>query len=183
MKPLHIDNNKIFINNYEGKGFGDNAKAIAVKLHEIYPKVNICWLVNNKDMSMPLWITQIVKSEESVFSIVKQMSTSRVWIYNLRAQLEDVKKKNQFYIMTWHGGTPLKMIESDAGNMTGKAYVRRAKYDSKIANLMISGNGFMTNLMKNSFWYNGPIIETGTPRLDVLFEKNEIYVMSIGFLI
>ena len=37
---------------------------------------------------------------------------------------------------------------------------------------MISGCHFRTKIMKNSFWYDGDILEKGTPRNDVLFTAN-----------
>lgn len=41
--------------------------------------------------------------------------------------------------------------------------------DSKAIDLMISSDGFMTNLYHKSFWYDGPVYECGYSRDDIFF--------------
>lgn len=84
------------------------------------------------------------------------------------------KKNGQKYIMTWHGSTPLKKIEGDAQSELGKSYVRAAKVDSKMCDLMISNSKWFTNLIHKSFWYDGAILENGVPRNDIFFDKDKI---------
>jgi len=82
------------------------------------------------------------------------------------------KHPTQKYIMTWHGSLPLKRVEKDVEDVLGEAYVKKAKYDSSICDLMFSGNKFHTDLYRRSFWYNGEILESGTPRCDILFNES-----------
>jgi len=81
------------------------------------------------------------------------------------------KRKGQYYIQTWHGGFPLKKIEKDAENKIGKGYVDIAKRDSKLADLFISNSKFCTNLYRSAFWYEGEIIESGSPRCDIIINN------------
>ena len=71
--------------------------------------------------------------------------------------------------MLWHGGIALKRIEKDAENNLGFSYTMKAKRDSRTCDLMISGCNFQTELLKNKFWYNGEILESGIPRNDIFF--------------
>lgn len=81
------------------------------------------------------------------------------------------KRPQQKYLMLWHGGVALKKIEKDAQDKLGYGYIRKAKIDSRIADLMISGCDFQTRLLKESFWYDGEILEKGIPRNDIFFNK------------
>ena len=83
-----------------------------------------------------------------------------------------IKRKEQKYIMMWHSSMSVKKVEKDAENSLSEYYIKAAKYDSSNCDLMISGCQFRTKIMKNSFWYDGDILEKGTPRNDVLFTAN-----------
>ena len=76
------------------------------------------------------------------------------------------------YIQIWHGGAAGKKCERDAENKLGKKYVEMSIKDGASTDLMISSDGFMTNLYHTSFWYNGPVAETGYPRYDILFKDD-----------
>jgi CDP-glycerol glycerophosphotransferase len=84
------------------------------------------------------------------------------------------KRKEQKYLMLWHGGVALKRIEKDAEANLSFTYLQRAKHDSKVCNLMISGCNFQTKLLKEKFWYSGEILEKGIPRNDIFF-KTELH--------
>lgn len=81
------------------------------------------------------------------------------------------KRPQQKYLMLWHGGVALKRIEKDVEDKLGYGYVKKAKIDSRICDLMISGCRFQTRLLKDSFWYEGEILEKGIPRNDIFFDK------------
>lgn len=83
-----------------------------------------------------------------------------------------IKGKGQKYIMTWHAGMGLKKVEKDAESQLPKSYLRSAKYDSSICDLMLSGSRYMTDTIRRAFWYNGDILEYGIPRNDILFKDN-----------
>lgn len=82
-----------------------------------------------------------------------------------------LKKKTQKYIMMWHGPFALKRIEKDAEKQLSKEYVRNAKLDSRMCDLMLSNSKMFTRLIRSSFWYTGEILEKGIPRNDVFYDK------------
>mgnify|MGYP000915936336 CR=1 FL=1 len=84
-----------------------------------------------------------------------------------------LKKKKQYYVQTWHNYLAFKAIEKEAENMLDKSYLRSAKSDSKKMNLLLSSSKFTTEQYKNYFWYNGEILEKGTPRNDILFKDHQ----------
>lgn len=83
-----------------------------------------------------------------------------------------VKRKKQKYVMTWHSSMGIKKIEKDAEKELPRTYIQNAKYDSSICDLILSGCRFRSDIIKRAFWYNGEILEGGTPRNDILFKNN-----------
>ena len=80
------------------------------------------------------------------------------------------KRKGQKYAMLWHAGVALKRIEADVADRLSFNYLQRAKADSKVCDLMISGCHMQTELQKYRFWYDGEILECGIPRNDIFFD-------------
>jgi CDP-glycerol glycerophosphotransferase len=83
------------------------------------------------------------------------------------------RRKEQIYLQTWHSSLRLKAIEGDAESDLGINYIENAKYDSKQISYVLSGCEFSSQIFKNSFWYNGEVLNTGTPRIDYLLEQSK----------
>lgn len=109
---------------------------------------------------------------------IHELYTSKYIISNMRSgcvlDTFFVKRKNQKYIMTWHGGFPLKKIEADAVDSLQSSYIREAKFDSSMCDLMISNSKMFTRRIKDAFWYEGEILEEGLPRNDIFYKKDQI---------
>ena len=150
-----INNNKIVIASFGGKGYGSEGKAIADRLMEARNDVDIVWLVRNPDEKLPKDIRGIKFA--SIKAIYEQV-TAKVWIDNRRKPGYVRKRRGQYYIHTWHGGGPcLKWVEKDASDTLPREYIEYAINDSKMANLMVSGSDWRTKNMRDSFWYDGEI--------------------------
>jgi len=166
-----IKNNRILFVSYYGKGYGDNAKYISNELLKEKDKYQIIWCTKKiyKD-SLPEG-TKYVRYKSLKY--LYYLSTAKIWINNTRFEYGIKKRKKQYYIQTWHSSLRLKLIEKDAEKYLKQQYIKTAKNDSKLCDVIISGCRFSTNIYKNSFWYNGEIFETGTPRCDLFFKKND----------
>ena len=82
------------------------------------------------------------------------------------------KRKDQYYIQTWHSSLRLKQIEKDAESSLQEHYIKMAKKDSEKCDLLLSGCAYSTEIFKRAFWYKGAIFEHGTPRNDVLVQNH-----------
>lgn len=163
-----IQNNKIIIVNYYGKGFGDMGKNICEEMNISTQLNKIYWAVKNKYINtIPDYIIP-VKYNSILF--LYHLATSHIWINNTRFELGTIKRKNQFYIQTWHGGLGLKKIEKEANDLLS-TYVVQAKQDSKMIDVMISNCKYRTKQYLNNFWYNGKVLEFGLPRNDIFFKN------------
>jgi CDP-glycerol glycerophosphotransferase len=75
------------------------------------------------------------------------------------------KKRKQLNISTWHG-TPMKKIGINIPNIKTEVLFTTSDY-------LLSGSRYTTTIFKESFPFKGmKIIETGTPRTDILLSKD-----------
>lgn len=165
MRIFPLKKNKIFISNFCGKGYGDNAKYICEELFK-KNKYDIVWLVNDLKMDMP---KEIRKVKRNTIKQVYELCTAGIWIDNCRKPIYVRKRKKQYYIQTWHGDIGNKKIEKDVVDSLSPEYVKAAQNDSKMINIIISGNEWFTNLVKRAFWYEGEIGTYGSPRRDIFY--------------
>lgn len=167
---LPIKNNKVVFQNFNGKGFGDNPKYIANELIK-KENIDIVWIV--KEFSQNSFPNKIRQVKKYTLRYFYELATAKVWVSNNRLEKFIIKRKNQVYIQTWHGGLGLKKVEKDAEDKLSKKYIKLAKKDSKMIDYAISNSTYRTNIYKNSFWYDGKILEIGCPRNDIFFDNKK----------
>jgi len=164
-----IKKNKIFFQNFNGKGYGDNPKYIAQEILRRNLDFELVWA------AIPEYYKNIPEMIKIVpyrsIRAVYEEATSGIWIDNCRKQLYVKKRKKQYYIQTWHGTVNLKRIEKDVEFNLSGYYIKQAKHDSFLADLFISECNFTSKLYKSSFWYNGEILECGSPKEDLLINN------------
>lgn len=176
-----IKNNKIIIWSNSFKSYGCNPKYITEYLMKERKGVyDIVWVVDST-LPVPKGIpdgVRVVKyfSQQYLY----ELHTAHFVICNARTSGSYFwnKRKGQIYIQTWHSSLRLKTIEGDASEFLPDRYINAAKSDSKKIDFIISGCSFSSNIFKNSFWYDGEVIECGTPRIDYLIndnKKDELY--------
>lgn len=174
--PLH--ENKVYLTNFNGRGFADNQKYIAKELLSREKEYHLVWLLQNpKEQKLPEKITAV---KTGTFREIYHMATSKFWINNVRFNQYFKKRKGQFYIQTWHAGLGFKRIEKDVEDTLSKEYIAMAKKDSAAIDLIVSNGPFMTNHFRRIFWYDGEFLEKGHPRNDIFYtagkkEREEIY--------
>lgn len=164
-----IKNNKVVITSYFGKGYGDNAKYIAEELLK-EEKFDIVWLLGDLSDELP---NAIRKVKYDSFAAIYELATAKIWIDNCRKPIYARKRFNQYYIQTWHGDIGNKRVENDANDSLYNSYIKMAKRDSKMADLFVSGNQWMTEKYRTSFWYEGEVAKCGYPRRDILYSDTE----------
>lgn len=174
-----IKKNKIVVCNYFGKGYGDNGKYIINEILNQKLNYDVVWLLKKELINKSNFPDGIRIVEYGSIKGLYELATAKVWIDNCRKTFYPLKRKMQYYLQTWHGGIPLKKIEKDVGNKLSWHYVKIAKNDSKMANLFISNSEFCTNMYKKAFWYQKEILETGSPRCDILINEDNCTVEKI----
>ena len=160
---------------FDGKQYSCNPRYLSEYILENHPEFKVYWFfrknVNIEGIDRRI---ECVRYKSWKYKLI--MNTAEFHITNCRTDPYKFywwKRKSQKYIMLWHGGVALKRIEKDAEDKLGFAYLTKAKIDSKACSLMVSGCDFQTYLLKNVFWYNGEVLEQGTPRCDIFFNKEQ----------
>lgn len=163
-----VDRRKIVFINFNGKGYGCNPKYIAESLIRNNVECKMVWLVRNKNEEMP---SMIKKVKYGSIRAYYEMATAKIWVSNTRNYKFAIKKKEQFYIQTWHASLGYKKVEGEIEEYLDKKYVEEAKKDGRTTDLIISDNDISTNLYKNNFWYDGEVKNIGLPRNDILYSR------------
>ena len=175
-RHLPIQNNKVVMWADSQRHFGCSPKYIALCLLKRYPgQFDIVWVLD-ETVEVPVEIPngiRIVKNFSMEY--LKEIHTAKFVICNMRTYdgLYWHKRSNQVYIQTWHSSLRLKKIEGDAISSLGENYKNAAKRDSEKIDLLLSGCKFSTDIFKRAFWYDGEIMESGTPRCDILLNDTE----------
>lgn len=172
-----IINNKIVFDNYMGKGFGCNSKAVAEKLLEKYPgEFEIVWLATKGNSNPQNFPEEIKIVDYASPEARKEFATAKVWVSNyhkismIRKGLR--KKKDQFFIQMWHGSLGIKKIENDVQCLTEQNdWLRLAKMSSRMTDYWISNSKFETQVYKRAFWEVSNVLEYGHPRNDMLINE------------
>lgn len=162
---LPIRKNRVVFSSFYGKGYSDNPKAVCQALLDSGEDVELLWLTKpGQEVTLPEGVRAV---NYHSWRRIWALSTAAVWVDNNRKGALR-KRKNQFYLQTWHGFA-LKRIEKDCIGKLDEGYAEYAIRDAKQTDVMISNSRFMTEIYQRGFWYDGEVMEAGSPRNDLLF--------------
>lgn len=175
-RHMPLQKNKIIFWSNNFRQYGCSPKYITEYILKNYPKqFDLVW-VFEPGASIPDDLGEKVRivyyfSKE----YLRELHTAKFIICNMRTgdAYYWKKRSNQVYIQTWHSSLRLKKIEGDAADHLDSAYIEMCKRDSKKIDLLLSGCKFSTEIFKRAFWYNGAILESGTPRCDVFLNSTD----------
>ena len=173
---LPVKKDKIVFLSYYGESYSDNPKYICDELLKRKTNLDIVWILDEK-ADAPYEIRKVPYG--SVKSLM-EMASAKVWVTNLRIFPQPKKKKNQFYLQTWHGSYAVKLIEGQAEENLTPYYVKSAKNDGKISDAIIAGDSAMLECMQNSFWLSdkNEILTIGNPKNDPFYDEEYKKVIS-----
>lgn len=167
-----IVSGRVVCHSHSFQQYSCNPRYLTEYLHQHHPEFEIYWVFRKGANT-----SELPKGVKSVrfrtWEYLKLMASAEFVFSNVRTDPWRVywhKRRGQKYVMLWHGGVSLKRIEADAIDALSFSYIYRAKADSRICDLMISGCRMQTELQAKSFWYDGEIMERGIPRNDIFFD-------------
>ena len=172
---LKIRKGRVLFVAYGGNQYSCNPRAISEYILSKCEDFEVVWLFTKNHI--PEEINPRIKIVEYLtIKAVLAINTSEFVVTNKRTDpwiFAWKKKKGQKYIMTWHGGRPLKKVELDAIDSLGPSYLKRMKNDSAYCDLFLSESRYTSNLYHNAFLYDGEILEKGIPRNDIFFDVKQ----------
>jgi len=178
---LPIRKKTIVFESFLGKQYSDNPKALYLYIKEHYPDYQLYWSVDRG---------KVRHFETKNLNVLPRfglkwmltMARAEYWITNSRLPLWIPKPKGTTYVQTWHG-TPLKQLAADMEevHMPGtdtKSYKMNFLKEARKWDYLISSNAYSTDIFKGAFQFNGPIIESGYPRNDILLRHNNAKIIQ-----
>lgn len=168
LRVFPIRKNKVVACVSAGRRYDDNQKYIMEELHKLRPDADIVWIINPRyPYDLPGWMRPVRwRSLRQLY----EYATAKVWTNNCMEPDYFVKRKNQLYVETWHGGLGIKRVAGDvAGDMAAdRVKTHPLKNASDMANVFISNSDHLSAIYRRGFRFHGPIWKCGYPKNDML---------------
>lgn len=153
--------NKVVLINFFGRGLGDDPKYILLELLKRKIDAQLVWISNDTKEKVPEGV-KVVKYKS--FWAHYHWYTARVWVDNCLTTYKPQKRKDQFYLQTWHASMHLKHVDKVAERFLTKRYITKGKNESPTIDLMYASSEFHKKIIEDTFWYEGPVIKCDVPR-------------------
>lgn len=177
LRIFPVKKGKIVFTTFEGDGgFCCNPRYIAEELlrrNENNNKYELLWLVNNMDRQFPEGIRKV---KNTFLNRAYHLVTAQVWVDNSRKAYGTAKRRNQLYIQTWHAALEFKPVGMFRGKLFPKIAYLVSRYDSKLADYVLSNSEWCTERYPKMLLYNGEVLKSGSPRCDIFTTRRaELY--------
>lgn len=153
---------------YDGKQYSDNPRAISEAFHLVFPDYEIVWYITEeKSLSLVPEYVRVVQGRWLCF--LKELSTARVFVTNTQLGAGIFKRKQQFFVQTWHGDVSPKQILYSDENFDGRMHL--VIKDKQYTDLCVAGSKLGESVFHKSFFYGGKVLRSGMPRNDALYDE------------
>lgn len=165
-----VNKNKIYLINFNGTSYGFDARAFAEYMQEKFPGKYV-YIWEAKDYRILSGSNRNITfiSKKSMRSIYHEM-TAGIILGNFVPRSILPYRKEQIIINTWHGN-PVKKVGKYAIHYNPEAY--------RNATCFLSHSEKYTNdVIRDSFEYEGHVLNCGVPRNDIFFKSGKDSVIS-----
>ena len=171
MRIFPVNKKKIVVTSAKGKRYGDNPMYITN--HLLGKGFDIVWLLNEDvDEEIPAEVRRV---KYGFWNNLYELSTAGVWLDSNMKNAGFRKRKSQLYVQTWHGSYGLKKIGGDLEDKLPAIDKIFYQYNSKQIDVIVSNSKRTTEIYRRAFWYDGDVLEVGSPRNDVFCEDDGKY--------
>jgi len=149
---------------------GDNPGAICAEFHRRGLDLDLVYSVIDRSNVVPEGARAVVRWSPEWFEL---LGRARYLVVNASLPYFFRKREGQLYYQTWHG-SPLKRIAHDRPHLDffnwhhrRQLLVARDGWD-----FLLSQSDFCTEALSSAFRYEGPVMEVGYPRNDILLAEH-----------
>jgi CDP-glycerol glycerophosphotransferase len=173
---LSVNDKVIFFESSVGRNYSGNPKYVYEEIIKagLDKKFRCVWSLEDTTIKIP---GNAKKVKRARLTYLYFLAIAKIWVCDTRQPAFLVKRPETTYIQLWHG-TPLKKLAMDldvleiSDGMGLSEYKRLFKENTKTWDYLISQSNYTTEKFRSSFDFRKNILETGFPRNDILFKKN-----------
>lgn len=171
-RMVPVSRNKVTVCTFEGKGgFCCNPRYIVEELHQRNESYRFVWLVNDLSKHFPGYIQPV---RNTLWNRAYHLSTSRVWIDNYRKPYGTKKRREQFYLQTWHGALAFKTLGLWRGEGFSQIAYLVSRNDADMTNYVICDSEWGRQVYPKGLVYDGEYLKYGSARCDILLNAREL---------
>jgi CDP-glycerol glycerophosphotransferase (TagB/SpsB family) len=160
----------VLFETFAGRGTGDNPGAICAEFHRRGLGLDLVYSVLDRSNVVPEGARAVIRWSPEWFEL---LGRARYLVVNASLPYFFRKREGQLYYQTWHG-SPLKRIAHDRPHLDfPNWHHRRQLLVAKDGwDYLLSQSEFCTGALRSAFRYDGPVMEVGYPRNDVLCSED-----------
>lgn len=168
VKTQRIQPNKILFMTYSND-YMCNPKYICEELLRQGLPVELVWATTTKKLRSGQFPDGVRPVVRGTYPFFKEAVTAKIWVDNAVCFPWNPvpKKKEQFYLQTWHGSLGLKRIGK--ADVKQRRWVMAAWLAGRWTDVCISNSHFETDVFRQTHWPDTEILELGHARNDILF--------------
>jgi CDP-glycerol glycerophosphotransferase (TagB/SpsB family) len=151
---------------FYGRQVSCHPRALLEPVAKRLPDWEIYWVVSPGYTYAPPGTSPVQRWSREWYELC---ASSGLFIANCSLAQHFRRRPGQVVAQTWHG-TPLKLLGFDMFNYDNfrPAYKREMMTQSRQWTHLISPSGFCSDIFPRAFAYDGPLLELGSPRNDIL---------------
>jgi CDP-glycerol glycerophosphotransferase len=158
----------VLLETFRGRSVGDSPGAIGRELLARDVGADLVWVVDDPGVQVPTGMRGVARGTADWYEV---LANARFYVANAGAPYWFSKKPGQTHLQTWHG-TPLKRIGEDRGPGDFNTWRHRRRIARQASGWdgFVSPSAYCSAIFRSAFRYDGPMLETGYPRNDVLLD-------------
>ncbi len=162
-----INSQKLFLLCFDGTKIGYDSKAFAEWINKnYYNRYHVYWGVKDKKrINNKLEGVRFVNLKS--FGGLFHLLTAKVIFYNINPPTYVPYRKNQVLVNSWHGYAFKKCGKYITNNFDSNVYNTSDAFLSH-------AKDYSEFLIRDSFEFQGEILDIGTPRNDIMFDKERM---------
>jgi len=151
--------------------YGGHAISITRSLLKKRKDLDIVWLVKNKTTALPEGVRAVL---EGSWLAMYEMKTAAIWVYDVMVPWYMEKRKEQKYIQVKHWSSiTLKKFYLDDEDTCPAGIARDEIFkNAQMMDVIFSGSTIDEESCKRGFGVGNIFERVGSPRSDILFEKD-----------
>lgn len=165
LKLLPVQKDRVLFLSFRGKQYSCNPRAVSEALEKnASGRVRIEWAFHEPEKFKSLAGRGITVLDDRSLKFILHAMTARVVCTNTYYKPFLPRRKDQFYLRTWHGGGSYKKVTYPSG-LRGK-YISMQQQGASL--YLSSSRAFTDQTLRGAFGYTGEVLEAGMPRNDIL---------------